>query len=336
MTISVSLDGATKIYVVDLIRASERPFLTYLDVGDFPIFGNVDCKGEPIDGTDSDVVSGMTNFYVQATTDRGVISIEAHSSDPASRMRLALNQTSLTETAANIWELDLETLFAVEGEKRVQVSIYPSNGRVVTYEIYFTALSSNTDAQITIDEIEEFNANYSLDGLVFGEYKVPYNVSKLTVDVTFILPQEYMEEGTYQFVRQYTDTDKLVLNEFGTDLKEISLDYGENILIVSMRSSDERAMRTVVIVINRAIADFDSLSIAEIEQFKADYADSDKETKSYSAVYSVANDVKSLTIDAKVADGLVAKIEGGEELKVGLNEIVIKLYEAPASNAPLA
>ncbi len=337
ITITVALDGTIRPYTVRIVRASERPFLTFLDVGNFPIFDNQDCAGTPIDGTKEEIVSVLQNFYVQATTDSGVISIEAHSSDPASSMRLALNRTSLEKTGDNIWSLDLEELFSAEGEKRIQVSIYPANGRVVTYEIYFTALSSNTDANITINEIEDFNANYNLTGLVFGAYNVGYKVDKLTLDVAFILAQEYMEEGTYQFIRQYNDTDKLVLNEYGTALKEISLDFGENILLVNLRSSDMRATRTVVIIVNRARADFDSLTIAEIEQFESDYMTSDKDAKTYSAVYTVANDVKSLTISVKVADGLLAKVEGGEELQVGLNEIVIKLYAVSGTaNSSLA
>ena len=191
ITINVTLDDVTTPYTLNIARASDKPYLTSLNVGGLDIR---DVNGNIIDGYDENVVSVMEDFYVEIVYSTvGSIIIQATANDASAELRLPGDNGELT----------FSSLFGEDGStSSVQIAVIPIVGEVAVYYVHFTSLTSSTLADINIREISKFNESYTDDRTVYGIYQIDYQLAELFTSVNFQSQAGY-GVGTYQMFYNY-------------------------------------------------------------------------------------------------------------------------------------
>lgn len=363
VTINVTLDGTTTPYTLNIYRATDRPLLVYLQIYDggktLDIFENI--LSSPIDGTNADQVSATRDFKVRTGNRTGKMTVVARPSDPSAIMNVAyVRGVGLKQVGEYEWEFDMEELYN-SPYRAIQIVVRPVAGTDARdeHQIHFNFLTSEINFGLKIrlegekdkgKYLEDFNENYAQylankgmtsDLATFLQYNVAFSQKTLTFEVDF--GADAFIQGSYQILwkKSWENKEKSRLADsdsntnFNSELlvdynrnpeSLINIQYGLNVLVVNLRSSDESVIQPVVILINRENPDFKALSVREIESFGTDYRGEKEEY-----LYTVENGVKQLTVTAEVAEGLRYEIAGADgnkvDLKVGMNEIKIYLYE---------
>ena len=308
VSVLVTLGDAKTIYTLRLVRISEYPVLSYLNVSNYAIY---DKDGNLLDGTDPasiGTIEGNEYFVEIESADVGV-NIEARTEDETAEIRIQNNGM-----------FSVAELFGEGIHARVQIAIVPESGEVATYFVNLKrkpAPTSNTNAGITIEEIEDFNLSYDNDSTLLGWYHVKYSVSTLTIDVILEQLSEAEAIGTYQIFYN-----KHLQNDNGEENAGVKLAYGPNTVSINIQSSDKQANRTVTVLVMRDEASLESANIKEIVEFKSDY---NAETTDY--FYSVGYKIKELNIEVTVGKGLSYKIDENTKLKLGQNTVHIYIFD---------
>lgn len=359
VTVKVTIDDTTTIYTVRVVKSSNSPLLTYINVGGdpgYPIYdytdsvGGVHYDGDVIDNED-EVVVGATHYYhVYLPYELTSVLISASADDPTAEIRYD-DVTSTTSGEIKSTTLSTETLFKNGRLAVIQISVVPTIGRVGVYYLYLTrelALSSNTDLKITIDQVTQgggtatpltgFNEKFTENpkGNIFGTYYLDYRMSSLNMTIVPTPPNADTAPATVSSVVMRlsdSENDPTAVDLTGAEenLYVAKLSYERtNVILVNVTSSDGTVTRTIVILVDRKLPALESLAVKENEEVADDFA---PEKEGY--MFSVANNVEKLTVDAKVAeaDGLRVVVED-KALQIGANEIRIYIYENTSAASP--
>ena len=318
--INVSLDGVTTPYTLRITRASDTPQLSYLNIGNYNIYEAVkdsDGKvtaGKPIEGSDRDSLNSTANqeYYVEIEYRDTGVTILAQTDDDTAELRMNNNGV-----------FGIDELFNGGAWARVQISLIPQAGEVNPYYVYIKrkpAPSSNTNAGITVKEIDQFNTEYKSDNgetIVFGLYKVPYLTGLLNIEVIPEYVNELTAVGTYQIF--YNNELK---DNNGTTVSNVRLNYGVNVVLIKVLASDTVSSKTLALLVYRNEAGLENPEIEEIRAFNKDYT-----TENTEYFYTVGYDVKELHVKPNVGTGLTAKVDDNTKLKLGQNVIRIYIFD---------
>ncbi|MDE6585765.1 MAG: cadherin-like beta sandwich domain-containing protein [Clostridia bacterium] len=338
--VTVTIDGETTTYNVELVRASSKPRLSYLEVGDYDIF---DENGNKINTKDANEVSKHDKFYIDVDDIDHATEMIARTDTEDAIIELLGNSSGTGSVTGTV---DLKTLLASGSESRVQITVKPNvmgpddESNWAVYSVYFRARSSSTDANIVI------KGDVAGDNGVFG-YKTLFEATtsstaylSKTVDYRTSTLDFFVElagsgnakPGTYEIVKKTEGDAKdevMVEASSSKEVNKIPLSYGVNVFCVNITSSDERHFRTVVFVVERVVLAPDKLSAQEIEALANDY----KPTVDDYA-YNVKSGVSKLTLKVEINEDLLDYvIKGADNLKTGYNEVTIDIYEKANPNA---
>ncbi len=338
-TISVEIDGEAKTYTVVVVRASQSPHLVSLYVGNYKI---TDVKGNIIGNEDATALApAPQTFYVNIDINFGtVIEISAKASDELAEMKIGKNIEMFIGTFTV--QEDLTSQLENSATASVRLTIRPAGsvGIEASYDIHFTVLTSDTSATINIfkdsngtDPLADFNNEYvvNADLPVYG----PYTVDQASLNFQINLADLGGAKGTYQVRRRNNKNEDVLMVDNGTAVDGgVRLAYGTNIFCVKITSSDKKAERTVVIVMERGGVGAKSIEVKGSEDFRFDAG-------ATSFICSVGNGVTSLKDQISVTlnnDDLEYKIVGadGELPEGGFAQIKVEIYAKSAGASATA
>ncbi|MDE6058714.1 MAG: cadherin-like beta sandwich domain-containing protein [Clostridia bacterium] len=323
----VTTSEDTRTYTVVITRSTQAPYLNYLTVGNYQIY---DANGKAIDGKKEDAVRDVKDFYVTIENADTIVNVVAKASPE--------NATVLIQNKGNFI---VEELF--NGKATVDlpfsVVILDDDNTPISETIHYTLhltrkpkLTSDINARIIIDEItkahnsvifnDEYAQDWNTDRIVYGAnepyYRVPYNVSALTIHVYPDAIGELIAPPTYQIF--YGDVLK---SDNGAENTSLRLNYTFNVVTIVITSSDLSTSKTVVVIVYREEPSLSNPVIVEIPDFKNEYQ---PEVTDYA--YTVGHDVTKLTVQVGWDTAMyTCVIEGADSLKIGHNIVTISLYE---------
>lgn len=338
-TISVEIDNETRTYTVTVTRASQSPQLKFLRVGTYGIY---DKDGNLIGESDEDALNKDKTFYVNLDSANGMkIDITARASDDLAIIKLADDPEKYTGTLFyEGFDLEAKLQESVTVEIPLLVLAAGGEGNFTSYRIIFTVLTSDTSATINIfkdsngtDPLADFNNEYvvNADLPVYG----PYTVDQASLNFQINLADLGGAKGTYQVRRRNNKNEDVLMVDNGTAVDGgVRLAYGTNIFCVKITSSDKKAERTVVIVMERGGVGAKSIEVKGSEDFRFDAG-------ATSFICSVANGVTSLKDQISVTlnnDDLEYKIVGadGELPEGGFAQIKVEIYAKSAGASATA
>lgn len=338
-TISVEIDGEAKTYTVVVVRASQSPHLVSLYVGNYKI---TDVKGNIIGNEDATALApAPQTFYVNIDINFGtVIEISAKASDELAEMKIGKNIEMFIGTFTV--QEDLTSQLENSATASVRLTIRPAGsvGIEASYDIHFTVLTSDTSATINIfkdtnstNPLSDFNNEYVVNANlpVYG----PYTVDQANLNFQINLADVGGAKGTYQVRRRNNKSEDVLMVDNGTAVDGgVRLAYGTNIFCVKITSSDKKAERTVVIVMERGGVGAKSIEVKGSEDFRFDAG-------ATSFICSVGNGVTSLKDQISVtlnSDDLEYKLVGadGELPAGGFAQIKVEIYAKSAGASATA
>lgn len=338
-TISVEIDGEAKTYTVVVVRASQSPHLVSLYVGNYKI---TDVKGNIIGNEDATALApAPQTFYVNIDINFGtVIEISAKASDELAEMKIGKNIEMFIGTFTV--QEDLTSQLENSATASVRLTIRPAGsvGIEASYDIHFTVLTSDTSATINIfkdtnstNPLSDFNNEYVVNANlpVYG----PYTVDQANLNFQINLADVGGAKGTYQVRRRNNKNEDVLMVDNGTAVDGgVRLAYGTNIFCVKITSSDKKAERTVVIVMERGGVGAKSIEVKGSEDFRFDAG-------ATSFICSVGNGVTSLKDQISVtlnSDDLEYKLVGadGELPAGGFAQIKVEIYAKSAGASATA
>ncbi|MDE6676913.1 MAG: cadherin-like beta sandwich domain-containing protein, partial [Clostridia bacterium] len=251
----VTTSEDTRTYTVVITRSTQAPYLNYLTVGNYQIY---DANGKAIDGKKEDAVRDVKDFYVTIENADTIVNVVAKASPE--------NATVLIQNKGNFI---VEELF--NGKATVDlpfsVVILDDDNTPISETIHYTLhltrkpkLTSDINARIIIDEItkahnsvifnDEYAQDWNTDRIVYGAnepyYRVPYNISALTIHVYPDAIGELIAPPTYQIF--YGDVLK---SDNGAENTSLRLNYTFNVVTIVITSSDLSTSKTVVVIVYR-------------------------------------------------------------------------------------
>lgn len=338
-TISVEIDSESRTYTVTVTRASQSPQLKQLRIDTYAIY---DKDGNIIGETDEDALNKDKTFYVNLDVSRGMkVDILARASDDLATIKFADDPEKYTGVFS--YEgFDLEPRLAENVQVTVELIVMAAGGEgnFTSYRIIFTVLTSDTSATINIfkgadgsNPLSDFNNEYSVNSelAVYG----PYTVDQANLNFQINLTDVGGAKGTYQVRRRNNKNEDVLMVDNGTAVDGgVRLAYGTNIFCVKITSSDKKAERTVVIVMERGGVGAKSIEVKGSEDFRFDAGAS-------SFICSVGNGVTSLKDQISVTlnnDDLEYKIVGADaELpEGGFAQIKVEIYAKSAGASATA
>lgn len=324
----VSTNDDTRTYTVVVTRSTQAPYLRYLTVGSYQIY---DANGKAINGKDENSVRDVKDFFVTIENADTVVNIVAYAS-PENATVLLQNRGIFTvaELFNGKATVDLPFSVVILDDDNTPIS------ETIHYTLHLTrkpALTSDINARIIIDEItkahnavifnDEYAQDWNTDRIVYGAnepyYRVPYNVSALTVHVYPEAIGELIAPPTYQIF--YGDVLK---SDNGAENTSLRLNYTFNVVTIVITSSDLSTSKTIVVIVYREEPSLRlNPMIVEIPDFKNEYQ---PEVTDYA--YTVGHDITGLTVQVDWDTAMyTCVIEGADSLKVGHNIVTICLYE---------
>ncbi len=330
VTLNVAIDGTNKPYTVRLNKATAKPILTYLNVSGLDIYDGGFEEGNLVDSSNPDP-EGLAEgeYWVAFGNSMYSLPIIARSSDGTAVMRIA-SYEGVGESEA---DFNVDALFGNKLVVTINIVIRPLVGEDSVYIVHLKrdpAPSSNTNAEIEIDELaDSFNPEYAElkdEYYIYGEYFVVHTFKELNIHVRPEIVNEWTAPATYKIFYN-----RILKNDNGQQVSDVQLEYGVNIISIDIIASDNITKRTVGVVVVREDISMTSVNIAEIGDFSRDYS-SDVDTY----YYSISNGITGLTFDITMEEGLTYDIENEKDLKVGVNEIRINLYDLSLVNGRTA
>lgn len=328
-TINVTIDDVTTPYTVSLVRSGQTPRLTYLTVGNYAILSK---DGKPIESTNPAVVSKYDDFYVEVDVLDACASLTARTDAANAEIRVtgAINGSETESTV----DIDLEKLFKENSvDAKVQISVIPLIGEPVVYNVHFKSVNSNTNATITFKDIGTYEVKpTSLTAYLLKE--VDFKTERLNCLVD-LETSAHAIDGTYEIVKKVLNNsnvsvdNSMVAETSSRDPHDLTLDYGTNVFCINITSSDGRAKKSMVFVIERGDPYLDYLRASEIEELESDY-DRDKTEYFYRVGYGVDKLSLKVGLDEKM---LSYEVAGDKDIKTGLNQVKIYVYENDMSRA---
>lgn len=338
VTIRVEIDNQPMTYTVTITRASQSPQLVSLRIGDYNIY---DKDGNIVDKEDEQALNNAKTFYVYIDSAKGLkLDITAKASDDLATIKFSDDpEKYIGIFTCEGFDLTDKLKDSATANIPLLVMAADGEGNYTSYQIIFTLLSSDTSASITIfqdgqekNPLDDFNNAYIANpsAPVYG----PYPVEKATLDFKIKFENE-SAKGTYEVRRRNHGTEDILMVSNGEAVDGgIRLAYGTNIFCLKITSSDKKAERTVVVILERGGVGAKSISIDGSEDFKFN-------ANSTSFICSVGNSVTSLKNKIAVTlnnDDLEYQLVGDDkELKEGgFTQIEIKIFEKTAGAAATA
>lgn len=302
-TITVTSDDTVKIYVVKLTRDLLSPTLKTLEV---VIDGN---KTLPLYDKDGNLLDGLKNniFKYIVKFPYNTANIEINGTTPDGMTSdIGLNKT-IAELFAN-------------GNDPVDYFFTVSNGGIIQ------------DYTITLVREASANSNTDVTELIFG--KIPAMVFDNTKDYQGSYIVDNTKSTLNPIIKLAAENASYVIKVNGNVVKTTAdsnlfeLPVGKNTIEIVITASDTISKRTISLEVERKHADIKGIGFADGDSGSSIDAgiQFDNDVNSYS--FNVANGVKILNVDLKLADGYTYTVSGNTLEEGKMNKVTVQVKDA--------